>query len=112
MISEINTILFQHVREFLPQKDLEEFRFIKNMISMESLCQNQDGGCQFVMGKSYWSMCHNDKDFTLSILGVLSKDCSNSNIVYYFLFPDYHLKVPMKNCDLLVFNPHISLKYV
>ena len=107
MISEINTTLFQHVRDFLPQKDLEELRFIKKMISMESLCQNQDGGCQFAMGKSYWSMCHNDKDFTLSILGVLSEDCIDSNIIYYFLFPDYNLKIPMTNRNLLVFNPHI-----
>ena len=74
---------------------------------MNSLCPDRKGGTQFAIGKLYWSMYHNNKDFSMSILGVMCNDYSNEDIVYYFLFPDYKLKVPMTKRDLLVFNPAI-----
>ena len=107
IISELNTMIFQKVQDHLPKSEVHDLRLIKDMISMESLCPDCEGGTQFAIGKLYWSMYHNDKDFSMSILGVMCNECRDKDIVYYFLFPDYKLKVPMRNRDILVFNPNI-----
>ena len=60
----------------------------------------------FSMGISYQSKCHTDKDFHYSLLTVAAPSKRHDGeIVYYFVFPEYKVKVPMRSGDVILFNP-------
>jgi hypothetical protein len=109
-ISKINKIFTSKVSKFLPNLEKEMQRTMKNFIHIKAICRDQAAGSQFSIGTGYWSVNHVDKDMSYSILGVHADDeCIDdaNDIVYYFCFPDYGIKVPMRTGDLLVFNPLI-----
>ena len=53
----------------------------------------------------YHSVCHIDNDVNNSIISVLHEGINDDDVIYYFVFPEYNLKIPLRNGDVLVFNP-------
>ena len=60
---------------------------------------------QFGCGFEYWSHAHTDSDFFYTLLGGLATDGKKDVVLYYFVFPEYGIKVPMKDGDLMFFDP-------
>ena len=106
-ILHLNFLFLKIVRDNLPKTELEIQRLMKKIIQVKSICNNKEGGVQFSIGCNYWSVYHIDHDVAYSVLGVFCKELNNKNILYFFMFPDYKIKVPMRNGNLLVFNPYI-----
>jgi len=61
---------------------------------------------QLAIGCNYWSQWHRDPDYYFTFLSCMCKEEKyNEELIYYFVFPEYKLKVPMRSGDVLVFNP-------
>eukprot|EP00536_Pseudo-nitzschia_multiseries_P017003 jgi/Psemu1/48898/gm1.48898_g len=60
----------------------------------------------FSFGKDYHSKCHIDADMFYTCLIVIAPmHVSDDKVIYYFVFPIYGVKVPLKSGDTLLFNP-------
>ena len=64
------------------------------------------------IGRNYWSQAHVDKDFYFTRLTVLAPEDLphkhyHGKVLYYFVFPTYNVRVPLKSGDVLLFNPLI-----
>ena len=69
-------------------------------------------GTAMSVGENYWSPFHVDPDFYFTAVVFigptsLPKDRFNE-IIGYFCFPEYKIKVPMRSGEVLVFNPSVS----
>jgi len=93
------------ILKFLPETlILDE---IKERIRLPSLGH---GGryTQLSVGLDYWSQVHIDDDYFYCTLSCLSRDESeHDNVLYYFVFPEYKIAVPLKSGDVIVFNPRV-----
>jgi len=62
----------------------------------------------FSIGRDYHSKCHVDNDYYYTTLTVCtSNKCDDNTVIYYFCFPEYSVKIPLRSGDVLVFNPQI-----
>eukprot|EP00536_Pseudo-nitzschia_multiseries_P006484 jgi/Psemu1/304190/fgenesh1_kg.139_\ len=60
----------------------------------------------FSIGKDYHSKSHTDVDMFYTRLTVIApKHVSDDEVIYYFVFPTYKVKVPLRSGDTLLFNP-------
>eukprot|EP00536_Pseudo-nitzschia_multiseries_P005659 jgi/Psemu1/13073/gm1.13073_g len=60
----------------------------------------------FSIGKDYHSKCHIDQDMFYTRLTVIAlTHVSDDKVTYYFVFPTYGIKVPLRSGDTLLFNP-------
>eukprot|EP00536_Pseudo-nitzschia_multiseries_P009556 jgi/Psemu1/306631/fgenesh1_kg.270_\ len=60
----------------------------------------------FSIGKDYHSKSHTDVDMFYTRLTVIApKHVSDDEVIYYFVFPTYGVKVPLRSGDTLLFNP-------
>ena len=58
------------------------------------------------IARGYWSKVHIDDDYFFTYLSVLSShDSQYDDVLYYFCFPRYRIKIPLRTGDVLVFNP-------
>lgn len=79
---------------------------------VQSIRKGQDGigdlATAFSVGRDYHSRCHVNNDYYYTVLTVAapSKDFDDT-VIYYFCFPQYSVKVPLRSGDILVFNPQI-----
>lgn len=80
---------------------------VKEKLALESIGEKEKSvATQFASGENYWSQCHTDDDFYFTSLSVMSKsEEDNERVMYYFVFPEYKLKIPLKPGDVIVFNP-------
>ncbi len=79
----------------------------KKKLDLPSVATGQDAlATQFSVGQDYWSKGHIDKDAFFTLLSALSANNENHDeVLYYFCYPEYKLKIPIKSGDLIVFNP-------
>ena len=83
----------------------QTFLSVKGALGLPSLPSK---GCstQFSVGYNYWSKVHSDDDYFFTHLSCVAQDPRHhEDILYYFLYPEYKLMVPLKSGDLIVFNP-------
>ena len=62
-------------------------------------------GTQFSIGKAYHSRCHADPDYFYTLLSVFWAEAQPTDVICWFIFPRYKVKVPLRNGDFLVFDP-------
>ena len=67
----------------------------------------------FSIGRNYWSQSHVDNDFYFTRLTVLApEDTPHSRytgiVIYYFVFPCYKVRIPLRSGDVLMFNPLVA----
>ena len=89
---------------------LSQIHKVRTVINLPSVGKEKEIGIatQFSIGLNYWSPIHTDDDFFYTILSCLcSSDEDEDKILYYFYFPDYGIKVPLRSGDIIVFNPLI-----
>lgn len=87
--------------------ETDHFRSIQKKLRLETV-RNDDKGIstQYASGENYWSQSHLDDDFFFTHLSCLSKEAEDSEkFIYYFVFPEYRLRIPLKTGDVIVFNP-------
>ena len=61
---------------------------------------------QFSAGQDYWSQAHVDNDYFFTYLSAVSaEEKDHKEVMYYFCYPEYKLKIPIKSGEVLVFNP-------
>ena len=62
----------------------------------------------FSIGGNYHSCCHADLDmhYTLTTM-VAPENHDVDNIIYFFVFPSYYIKISLRFGDTLLFNPSI-----
>ena len=73
-------------------------------------CLNEVGGqaTAFSIGKNYHSRCHIDSNMYYTMLTVCGPSCvDNDKVIYYFTFPEYRIKIPLRSGNLLFFNHSI-----
>ena len=80
---------------------------VKKTLDLESIVGDDTStSTQFSSGENYWSPWHIDDDMFLSFLSCMSEEeQDNEETMYYFVFPEYKLRVPLKPGDVIVFNP-------
>ena len=62
----------------------------------------------FSIGRDYHSKCHIDNDYYYTVLTVVAPSKAfDDSVIYYFCFPEYSVKVPLRSGDVLMFNPQI-----
>eukprot|EP00536_Pseudo-nitzschia_multiseries_P019599 jgi/Psemu1/61749/gm1.61749_g len=62
----------------------------------------------FSIGKDYHSKSHIDANMFYTRLTVIApKHVSDDEVIYYFVFPSYQVKVPLRSGDTLLFNPSV-----
>eukprot|EP00536_Pseudo-nitzschia_multiseries_P011441 jgi/Psemu1/28894/gm1.28894_g len=60
----------------------------------------------FSIGRNYHYRCHVDDDMYYTRLAVIAPSgVPPDEVIYYFVFPTYHIKVPLRSGDTLLFNP-------
>ena len=85
-----------------------EYSVMKQVIGRT--CLNKVGGqaTAFSIGKNYHSRCHIDSDMYYTMLTVCGpSSVEDDKVIYYFTFPEYQIKIPLRSGDLLFFNPSI-----
>ena len=69
---------------------------------------DQGFGTALAVGEHYWSMCHIDRDFYLSVTSCISESTHDTGkVLHYFIFPEYEIMIPLKTGDILLFNPNV-----
>jgi len=60
----------------------------------------------FSVGVNYHSRCHIDDDMYFTMATVIAPSTDHDDeIIYYFTFPTFAIKVPLRSGDSLLFNP-------
>ena len=60
----------------------------------------------FSIGVNYHSRCHVDDDMYFTMATVIAPSTNHDDeIIYYFTFPTFAIKVPLRSGDSLLFNP-------
>lgn len=81
------------------------FLSVKGALSLPGLT-SKACSTQFSVGHNYWSKVHSDDDYFFTHLSCVAEDPRHhDDLLYYFLYPEYKLMVPLKSGDLIVFNP-------
>ena len=66
-------------------------------------------GTALAIGQNYWSKAHRDRDFYFSVLSCISQSTHDTGkVLYYFIFPEYEIMIPMRTGDILLFNPKVT----
>ena len=96
----------RRILQVLPETD-HFFDVVKKTLDLESVGGEESSiATQFASGLNYWSQYHVDDDEFFCTLSCMSKEKEdNEKIIYYFVFPEYQFKIPMKPGDIIVFNP-------
>ena len=62
----------------------------------------------FSVDKNYHSRCHIDHDMYFTMATVIShSEDHDDEIIYYFIFPTFAIKIPLQSGDSLLFNPSL-----
>ena len=70
-----------------------------------------DGGYATALsiGYDYWSKVHKDLDYFPTSLSALAEESEDhDDILFYFVFPEYELSIPIRSGEILIFNPVLS----
>ena len=64
------------------------------------------------VGMTYWSPTHTDADFYFTAVIFIGPSHQAqerwNDVLQYFCFPEYNLKVPMRSGEVLIFNPSVA----
>ena len=87
--------------------EYSHFKKVQKMLSLPTVASGKNAtAMQFSAGRDYWSQAHTDPDYYFTLLSALSANPDDyKEILYYFCFPEYKLKIPIRSSELLVFNP-------
>ena len=56
----------------------------------------------------YWYKAHTNDNFYYTMLtAVLPENKTRNKTIYYFVFPEYEVKIPLSSGDILMINPHV-----
>lgn len=94
-------------RIFQVMPETKAFRYKQALLELNTVGKTETSiATQFSSGENYWSQAHTDDDAFFSTLSCMSKKKEDDEkVMYYFVFPEYELKIPMKPGDVMVFNP-------
>ena len=102
------TRLEDFAKDSLPSGDLEFIKAVNKKYKMPTASGNTEGfGTQCSIGLNYHARLHTDRDWFWTVLGVYCPDVDDSKILYYFCYPEYGVLVPLRNGDVICFNPLI-----
>ena len=94
-----------HVTRFVDM----EFSVMKQVIDRATLNSIRDQATAFSIGVNYYSRCHTDNGMYYTLAIVMAPDeVSAEEVIYYFLFPAYKIKIPLRSGDSLLFNPSLN----
>ena len=99
---------FQDIgRSMVPSGDLQALMEIQTEFGIPTTADFGDNriGTQFSIGKAYHSRCHADPDYFYTLLSVFWAEAQPTDVICWFIFPRYKVKVPLRNGDFLVFDP-------
>lgn len=108
LISRMELIATNTLQQIIPN-DLASFHQWQKQHNLSNASDICGGiGTQLAIGSNYISPCHTDKDCFYSILSVMSgvgTPVDSNSVLYFFVFPEHKIKVPMRAGDVIVFNP-------
>ena len=100
---------------------LKEQKMMEHLFALPTI--REEGYCtQFCIGQNYWAPMHVDDDVYYTTLSCFAprKEEAKANdeplenrtprpdpVLYHFCFPEYDVAFPMKNGDVLLFDPRI-----
>ena len=69
-------------------------------------------GTALSVGENYWSPTHVDPDFYFTCVIFIGPEHQapqyHDEVLHYFCFPEYKIKVPMRSGEALIFNPSVA----
>ena len=101
-------VSFNQVTKFIGR----EFSIMKQIVDRTALSSIGDQATTFSIGVNYHSRCHIDNDmyYTLSTVIAL-KEVPAEEVIYYFLFPAYQIRIPLQTGNSFLFNPSLNHSY-
>ena len=76
---------------------------IVNKLTLDEIGQQPTA---FLIGVNYHFGCHIDANIFYTLATVIApKDICVGDVIYYFLFPNFGIKIPLRYGDLFLFNP-------
>ena len=93
-----------HVTRFVGR----EYSVMEEIVGRTTLNTVGHQATAFSIGVNYHSRCHIDNDmyFTLATV-VAPKEVPDDEVIYYFIFPAYQIRIPLRTGDLILFNPSL-----
>jgi hypothetical protein len=102
-------------RRAFARKDLKSFRALQSKFGLPRVGDDVHGvATQFAIGLNYSSLNHTDDDFFYTTLAVARKSGppptteTERLLLQFFCFPDYGIAIPLREGDILVFNPLVG----
>ena len=97
-----------HIQRFIEQG----LSIMEQIVHRTSLSLIREYATAFSIGKDYHSRCHVDLDMYYTLATVVAPEKHDVDyIIYFFVFPPYDIKVPLRSCDTLLFNLSILHSY-
>ena len=90
---------------------LQESKMYEHLQDFFKIPHLSEGGYStaFSIGYEYWSQVHKDLDYFPTSLSALAEESEDHDeILYYFVFPEYELSIPIRSGEILIFNPVLS----
>ena len=93
-----------HVTRFVGR----EFSVMKQIVHRTKLNTIGHQATAFSIGVNYHSRCHinNDMYYTLATV-VAPKEVPADEVIYYFIFPSYQIRITLRTSDSFLFNPSL-----
>ena len=104
MVEAIESIAAQ----FIHPDDLYHLGALRDACNLPSV-SGLNVSTQFSVGRDYWSPMHVDDDYFWTILSTLDSENNyeRTQVLHWFVFPDYGAAVPLLPGDILIFNPRL-----
>ena len=94
-----------HIKQFIGHEQWI-MKKIANKLALDAIGQQVT---TFLIGLNYHSHCHIDVDmFYTPATAIAPKDICVDNMIYYFLFQNFEIKILLRSGGSFLFNPIVS----
>ena len=105
-MEELGKLLF----DILIPEEQASYKVFQESMAIPTAFHDDNGvGTQIAVGQNYISPAHTDSDYYYSFLSASApaqtKSTTTEEILYYFVFPDHMVLVPICMGDIILFNP-------
>jgi hypothetical protein len=95
-------------------KMLKQFRRCAHVTELDKTTKSVSLWAQMVVARNYMAVAHTDRDAVFGIISCRSSkqrkfmdEATRNEIIAYFVFPEYGIAIPLRNGDVLLFDPTV-----
>ncbi len=101
----------QHAKSILEKIAPQDLAYFNNLSKTVDLPAIQTVFPQLAIGCDYISCCHVDQDIYYTVVAASPNVYDNKlteDVLQYFIFPEHHTVVPLRQGNVLMFNPMVA----